>query len=234
MMETVLNNSRLKTSITILATQTLIRQSLQIVLNEERELKVLDAVSTATDLLEKLKLQKSDVVLLCFMENEGKNIDVINKLYKVAPETKVVILSSPNSFLNQPEALKLGVTGIVGTNQNTRALVRVVKQVAEGEVWLNQKLLSELLDKNFNDGNGNKKRKNFMKGDDLTNREIEVIGMIGLGMNNKDIAKKMFISEATVRHHLSSIYGKLNIEDRLNLAIYAYQQGIVPVSLDSV
>lgn len=232
-MEPFLSNSRQKTSITILATQTLIRQSLQIILNEERELNVLASVGTATELVEKLKLQKSDVVLFCLMESEGKNIDVLRKVHKVAPETKVVILSSPDSSLNQPEALKLGVSGIVGTNQNTRALVRIIKQIAEGEVWLNQKLLSQLLDDKYSEANGGKKKKKFTKGDDLTNREIEVVGMIGLGMNNKDIAKKMFISEATVRHHLSSIYGKLNIEDRLNLAIYAYQQGIVPISMNS-
>lgn len=228
------NNSRQKIKITILATYSLVRQSLEILLNDERELTVLDAVGTTADLLEKVSVRKPDVVLLCLMDNEGKNINVLNKLFKVALETKVVILSSPNSSLNQPEALKLGVTGIVGINQNSRSLVRVIRQVAEGEVGLNQKLLSQLLDNNFNEQNGKRKNKRFTKGDDLTNREIEVISLIGLGMNNKDIAKKMFISEATVRHHLSSIYGKLNIEDRLNLAIYAYQQGIVPVAVNSI
>lgn len=228
------NNSRQKIKITILATHTLVRQSLEALLNEERELSVLDAVGTTSDLLEKVSVHKPDVVLLCLMENEGKNVNVLNKLFKAAPEIKVVILSSPNSSLNQPEALKLGVTGIVGINQNSRSLFRVIRQVADGEVGLNQKLLSQLLDSNFNESNGKRKNKRFIKGDDLTNREIEVIGMIGLGMNNKDIAKKMFISEATVRHHLSSIYGKLNIEDRLNLAIYAYQHGIVPTAVNSI
>jgi DNA-binding NarL/FixJ family response regulator len=228
------NNSRQKIKITILATYTLVRQSLEILLNEERELSVLDAVGTTSDLLDKVSARKPDVVLLCLMENEGKNIKVLSKLFKVSPETKVVVLSSPNSSLDQPEALKLGVTGIVGINQNSRSLVRVIRQVADGEVGLNQKLLSQLLDTSFNESNGKRKNKRFTKGDDLTNREIEVISMIGLGMNNKDIAKKMFISEATVRHHLSSIYGKLNIEDRLNLAIYAYQHGIVPAVVNSI
>ena len=97
-------------------------------------------------------------------------------------------------------------------------------------MWLNQKLLTQLLDNSFNTNVGKSKNK-FVKGNELTNRELEVIEMIALGMNNKIISKKMFISEATVRHHLSSIYGKLNVEDRLNLAIYAYQQRIVQPSL---
>jgi len=61
----------------------------------------------------------------------------------------------------------------------------------------------------------------------LTPREQDVIQMIGKGLKNKDIAKKLYISEATVRHHLSSVYGKLGVADRLNLVIYACEKGLV-------
>ncbi len=235
-MDTFFNSSHRKTKITILATYNLVRHSLQVLLDNDRELSVLDVAGTTSELLEKVSSRNPDVVLIFLMENEGKNIEVLTGLRKIAPQVKVVILSSPNSLLDQPAALKLGVTGIVGTHQSARALIRVIRQVAEGEVWLNQKLLAQLLDNSFGTTVGGKsKNKGFFNGDDLTNRELEVVGMIGLGMNNKDISKKMFISEATVRHHLSSIYGKLNVEDRLNLAIYAYQQQIVqPVSVSSV
>ena len=161
------------------------------------------------------------------MENEGKNIGLMIDLLEVAPNIKTVILSSPNNSLDQPSALKLGVTGIVGTNQNTRTLIRAIRQVSEGEIWLNHKVIAQLLDNSFNStSNGKYKNKGLLRGDDLTKRELEVITMIGLGLNNKEISKKLYIGEATVRHHLSSIYSKLNIKDRLNLAIYAYQQGI--------
>lgn len=227
-METFIsNNSRRKTKITILATHNLVRQSLQALLNDDRELSVLDTAGTASELIEKVASRNPDVVLIFLKENEGRNIEILDGLRKIAPQVKVVVLSSPNSLLDQPAALKLGVTGIVGTHQSSRALIRVIRQVAEGEVWLNQKLLSQLLDNNFNTTGGKSKNKGFVRGDELTSRELEVIEMIGLGMNNKVISKKMFISEATVRHHLSSIYGKLNVEDRLNLAIYAYKRGIV-------
>ncbi len=228
------NNSRQKVKITILATYELIRQSLQTLLNDDRELSVLNVAGTTCELIEKVALSNPDVVLIYLREKEGKNIEVLDGLRKIAPQVKVVILSSPNSLLDQPAALKLGVTGIVGTHQSPRSLIRVVRQVAEGEVWLNQKLLTQLLDNSFHTSSGKSKNKGLMRGDELTSREIEVIEMIGLGMNNKVISKKMFISEATVRHHLSSIYGKLNVEDRLNLAIYAYRQKIIQPSAGSV
>lgn len=230
-MDTFFNhNPRQKTKIAILATYNLVRHSLQLLLNDDRELSVLDVAGTTSELLDKISHNNPDVVLLYLMENEGKNIEVVADLRRIAPQIKVVVLSSPNSLLDQPAALKLGVTGIVGTHQSARSLIRVIRQVAEGEVWLNQKLLTQLLDNSFNTVGGKSKNKGFVKGNELTNRELEVVGMIGLGMNNKVISEKMFISEATVRHHLSSIYGKLNVEDRLNLAIYAYRQQIVQPS----
>ena len=220
--------TRRKTKVTIWATYSLIRQSLQLLLNNARELSVIDAVGTSSELIEKTARRNPDVVLVCLMDNESQNIEVLSDLRRIAPQSRVVILSGPNCSLDLSSALKLGVSGIVGSNQHARILTRAIRQVSEGEVWLNQKLLAQLLDNNFKDLNGNRKHSN--KGfysDNLTTREFEVVAMIGLGMNNKEISKKLFISEATVRHHLSSIYGKLNIEDRLNLAIYAYRHQIV-------
>jgi len=228
-MDTFYNNiSRRKTKVMVLATYNLVRNYLRLLLESDRSLSVLDAVGTTAELIEKISRSAPDVVLICLATEEGEDISAITELRQVAPQTKVVILSSPDSSLDQSAALKLGVMGIVGTNQNARILTRAIKQVSEGEVWLNQKLIERLLNNNFSaDVGGKSKSKGFFKDDSLTNRELEVVETIGLGMKNKDISKKLFISEATVRHHLSSIYSKLNVEDRLNLAIYAYQQKIV-------
>lgn len=227
-MDTFLNNiSHKATKVTILSTYNLINDCLQVLLESDRELKVLDIVSTNTELIQKISQNPPDVVLVCLMDNEGNNINVVPDLFKVAPFIKVVILSTPNSMLDQPEALKLGVTGIVGTNQNFRALIRAIRQVSEGGVWLNQKIIAQLLGGNFYAANDTSKTKGIYGENELTNREREVVKLVGVGLNNKEISRKLLISEATVRHHLSSIYSKLYVEDRLNLAIFAYQKGIV-------
>jgi len=75
--------------------------------------------------------------------------------------------------------------------------------------------------------NGTNGSHNGSRVHDLTKREIEIIRLVGFGSTNKAIAGTLTISEATVRHHLSSIYSKLHVEDRLNLAIFAYRTGIV-------
>jgi two-component system, NarL family, response regulator DegU len=218
------NGSTPKTKVTILSTYGLIGECLRVLVETDKELKVLDIVNTKSQLFQNASLRSTDVFLICLTRDEGRNIDFISDILKAVPNTKVVVLSTPDSLLDQPAALKLGVTGIVGSNQNSRTLLRAIRQVSDGEVWLNQKLIAQLIGgKTSSAYNQNA----FTETDELTCREREVVATVGLGMNNKDISKKLFISEATVRHHLSSIYSKLYIEDRLNLAIFAFQQGIV-------
>lgn len=221
------NISRRKIKIVIQASYCLVRQYIQLLLENDDDINILDVAITNAELLQKVRLRHPDVVLLCLMKDEGKNIEIVANLLESSPDTKVMVLSSPNSSLDQTEALKLGVTGIVGANQNARMLVRAIKQVSEGEVWLNQKLIAQLLSNNLKTAKKTAANHANYPNDDLTNREIEVVGLIGLGLRNKNISNKLFISEATVRHHLSSIYSKLQIEDRLNLAIYAHRERIV-------
>lgn len=220
------NTSRQKTNVTIFATYNLIKTYLKLLIEGDQQLNVINQAGTMQELLKEVSHSKPDVILICLLKNEGQNIDIIQDLFQAAPETKIVILSSPDSLLDKPAALKLGVTGFVGTNQNEKVLIRAIRQVSEGEVWVNQKLIAELLNDRFAAGRGKNKNDEFFK-EQITPREIEIIKLIGLGMRNKDISKKLYISEATVRCHLSSIYGKLNIDDRLNLAIYAHQQGLI-------
>lgn len=224
------HNTHKTIKVTILATYKLARQCLQKLIDQDRNLSVLDTAGTTSELTDKVVRRNPDVTLLYLAENEGKNLKIVDSLNQLIPTSRAVILSDPNSLLDQTEALKLGVAGIVGSNQSERVLIRAIEQVFDGEVWLNQKLLAQLLDNKFNQSNGKDGTRNFFKVDELTKREVEVVQMIGLGLCNKVIAQKMYISEATIRHHLSSIYSKLQIEDRLNLAIYAYKRQIVSPS----
>ena len=102
----------------------------------------------------------------------------------------------------------------------------------EGDLWLNQKVVDQLLGSNGNVKNGSKGDHHGSHVHELTPREIEIIKLVAYGLNNKDIAKTLKISDATVRHHLSSVYSKLHIDDRLNLAIFAYQTDIVKLRND--
>lgn len=221
------NSSRKPVRVTIFASLKLISDYLRVLLEKDPSLQVIGVAETHSELLDVTSRTPPDVVLMCLMDDEGGQISLISDLITSIPGVRVVLLSSPNSNLDQPKSLKLGVRGIVGTNQNTRVLTRAIQQVSDGEVWLNQKLMDQLLRGGPETGNGKSTNHRSSRVHELTGREVEIIELVGFGLNNKDISKKLSISEATVRHHLSSIYSKLHVEDRLNLAIFAYQQGIV-------
>jgi DNA-binding NarL/FixJ family response regulator len=103
-------------------------------------------------------------------------------------------------------------------------LLKAIKKVHQGEVWLDRSMLSSLLNEKTQ---ANKKvEPDEAKMANLTVRERELIGMIAEGLKNKQLAERLFISETTVTHHLSSIYSKLGVSDRLELVIYAFAHSL--------
>lgn len=228
-MDAFFNNiSHRKTRISLLATYALTRYSLQSILATERQLSLTDTAENGAELIEKISRSKPDVILICLVENEGDNIDFIADLIEIAPQAKIILLTSPNFLSNQTAASKLGVAAVIEADQTPRTLLRAIRQISAGESWLNEKVIAQFVDTEFGaPASSGTKNKRYFRSDELTDRELEVIRMIGLGLNNRDISKKLHISEPTVRCHLSSIYSKLNVEDRLNLAIYAYRRRLV-------
>jgi len=232
-MDNFLKNSRRKIQVTIWATLPLVRQILESMLASSRHIQILDTVGANSELLASISSCLPDIILMYLMEDESENIEILKNVNQIAPHVRTVILSNPEGSLDQLKAVKLGAAGVVGAQQSIRTLTSAIEQVAGGDVWLNQKLIARLLYSQLPPrGKNGLNKKVFL--DELTKRELEIIRMVCYGMNNKEISKQLFISPATVRHHLSSIFGKLAVEDRLNLAIYAYRYQIVRPALQTV
>ncbi|MCW5960621.1 MAG: response regulator transcription factor [Pyrinomonadaceae bacterium] len=211
--------------IAVLASASLVNISLKSLIEQTgRRLHVSSLAGSSAELLKKVEGSKPDVVLLCLTDDDSNNAEIIPQIISASPKTRVVVLTQPNGKQNPTDVLKKGAMGIVGLNQSASVLIRAIEQVFDGETWLSQKLVSQILDKN---SGINRRDFESPRSSDLTNREMQVVRSISSGLSNKEISKTLRISEATVRHHLSSIYGKLNVTDRLNLVIHAYQNGIV-------
>jgi DNA-binding NarL/FixJ family response regulator len=101
--------------------------------------------------------------------------------------------------------------------------------VHAGEVWLDRFLTSKLIVTMRGSQKSAKAQEQEASVEKLTEREREIVSLVGEGLKNKQIADRLFISEVTVRHHLTSIFEKLKVSDRLELLIFAYQKGIVKV-----
>ena len=208
--------------ILLVARYTMVLDCLKLLIQKSRGLNIV-GTHLMTSELDSHVVRDSDVAV--FYMSHGDRIEVISDLLRTNPRLRVILLIAGGDIDSQAEALKLGAVGIVQKEQNPNLLIEAIRQTHQGKTWLNQVSLSKILDRT----NGKKSQKpSFQLGpESLTARELEVVQMIGKGLKNKMIAEKLSICGATVRHHLSTIYGKTGVEDRLNLIIFAYQNGLI-------
>ena len=221
--------------ISIVANPQLVRESLSVLIGSIKDFKVVSTIGFESDRTESNKLEDSDVAVV-YLET-GDPVEIISEIRANYPKMKIVAITDGDDLDGSTKALKFGAVGIVQSLQGSNLLFEAIRQAFKGETWLNQRLLSNLLQNGHiskgSKTNGKTNGKIGPANDALTPREIEVVSMIGKGLKSKVIAKGLAISEATVRHHLSSIYGKLGVDDRLNLIIYAYENGLVRLGDDS-
>src|SRR5438552_5207075 len=111
-------------------------------------------------------------------------------------------------------------------DHEAEVLINAIKKVHEGELWLDRSLTATMLDELRQ---GRKSDPEQAKIDSITNRELEVLALVTEGLRSKEIAQRLFISESTVTHHLSSIFSKLEVSDRMELMLYAFRHGLARV-----
>lgn len=212
----------------LIAKYPLLQEGMKLLIESDKDLIVTATRSITDSFGGSAKVPDSDVALICLAN--GDRVEIISSLLRQSPGLRVVVLVEAADLDSQAAALKLGAVGIVYKEQNPPLLIAAIKQTYNGETWLNQILLRKLLDKGKSSGKNVQKLSYQRDIESLTARELEVIQLIGEGLKNKIIAERLHISEATVRHHLSSVYGKVGVDDRLNLVIFAFQRGLLKLS----
>lgn len=226
-------NRKPKIKVLLYASQRLILDGLCLLLESTGDIDVVDNTDRIENVISLNRKNEPDVLVLCLMNKDAGKVDIINDLKLAADSAplllRILVLTSSDDVAVHQQALQYGAAGIIHKDQDGKTLLRAVKQIYEGETWINQKLIAHLLNKDKSGGNGDKRIKDWeeMKIESVTRREHEIINMVSRGMKNKEIGKTLFISEATVRHHLSSIYSKLDLADRLNLVIYCYRHNLI-------
>ncbi len=211
-------------SISIIARHQLVRECLTCLIEGTKDLEAATNLGFV-DREELSKIKGSDIAVIYFQPEDP--VEIIKDVLDACPNIKVVAITDGEAIDFSTHALKLGAVGIVRSDQSSKLLIEAIRRAFKGETWLNQALLTNLL---MNGDVSKGKPSNGKLGpapETITPREVEVISMIGKGLKSKIIAERLSISEATVRHHLSSIYGKLGVDDRLNLVIYAFAKGLI-------
>lgn len=219
--------ARKKINVVFFTSYRIMLDSLTLLFESTEEIKIAAGVTKINELKPIVEKTQPDVVVICLMENESAGIEVMTEIQRTCPAVKFLIFTCSDDITEHLKAVQLGAFGLVTKDQSGRTLIRAIRQIYEGETWFNQKLISRILNddgRNLVAANTNSANVQL---ESITKRELEVIKFVARGLKNKEIGRELFISEATVRHHLSSIYGKIGVTDRLNLVIYAYQNKII-------
>lgn len=207
--------------------QELIRQSLQIVLSTHEDLKVVDAVENGFAVLESIKKEKPDVILMDIRMPEMDGVYCTKTVMEKYPDIKVIILTTFDDDEFVFSALKYGASGYLLKGVSMDELYRAICTVYNGGAMINPdiatkvfKLFSKMAMSNYAIQVDDSLSK------DLTQAELKVIQQVGFGLSNKEIAQKLFLSEGTVRNYVSTVLSKLALRDRTQLAIWAVQTGV--------
>ena len=169
---------------------------------------------------------KPDVLLLDLVMPKLSGLEVLRELSAGPPlPTRSVILTAAIADEQITEALRLGARGVVLKDASTQLLVKSIRCVVAGEFWIGrgnvQGLIQALQMAHSTPPEDPVKRFG------LTARELEVINTIVEGYSNKEIAHRFSISEQTVKHHLSSIFDKIGVSNRLELALFSVHNQLV-------
>jgi two-component system, NarL family, nitrate/nitrite response regulator NarL len=154
---------------------------------------------------------------------EANCLDSLRQLLTVVKGARVILLTNGYNLALYRQALRLGVMGLVLKQESEEILIKAIRKVHGGELWLNQVLVMSLLDHTPATTRAKEADPEAARIAALTAREVEVVALIREGLKNKQIAERLFISEATVHHHLTTIYDKLGIAGRLKLLLFAQQ-----------
>lgn len=204
----------------------MVRQGLKHMLGMEEDFEIIGEAEHGDEVIEKVLTLKPDVVLMD-INLPGKNgIELTGELRRRMPAIKILALTADGDQYHLSQMIKAGASGYILKDAASETLYEAIKTVARGDAYLPPHLLSVVLNEFRRTAVVEKKMvpPEELK---LTPREIEIIGYIAHGENNKEIAKKLFISEKTVKNHVSNILRKMNLEDRTQVAVYAYQKGLI-------
>ncbi|HLN97529.1 MAG TPA: response regulator transcription factor [Pyrinomonadaceae bacterium] len=201
----------------------LVRSGIKLLIQSNPTLEVIAAESACCNVINH-GLAQPDVILLAVESATDERIDCMPGLLKSFPDAAVLVLTDVKDINFHARCMRAGASGIISNDQSPELLFRAILKVHAGEIWIERgcfRSLLSVLENNSQNGHEATKIRS------LTERELEIIHCIAQGLHNKQIGEKLFICEATVSHHLTTIFSKLDIPDRLALVIYSYRYGLV-------
>ena len=209
-------------SILIVDDHEVVRNGLRSYLETLSDFSVVGEAASGEDAIRLVSEYIPDVVLLDLIMPCMDGIETTRRIKQISPRTQVVVLTSYHEDIHIFPALKAGAISYILKDMKMEKLVDVLYRAVQGEVTLHPRVAARVL-QNIRGEDGDEPQLIA----ELTERELDVLKLIANGLSNTQIAAKLVISENTVKGHVSNILSKLHLADRTQVAVYAWQKGIV-------
>ena len=209
----------------------LFRRGLEMVLDEEGDIELVGQASDGTEAVEKAAESLPDVVLMDIRMPRSSGIEACRAMKEAAPSAKIVILTISDEEEDLFEAIRAGASGYLLKDIPLDEVADTVRAVHGGQSLINPSMAGKLLTEfaglaKRDDG----ERAQELPAPRLTEREMQVLKLVARGMNNRDIAKELFISENTVKNHVRNILEKLQIHSRMEAVMVAVREKLIEFS----
>lgn len=199
---------------------TLFRQGLRRLLEMEEDIRVVGEVGTGQDAHGAAVNLQPDVVLMDISMPDGDGLQATQSVLRDCPNTKVLVLTMHQEEERVFQALRLGAHGYILKDAESQELVQAIRAIQQGNNFLSPAATTRVVQKlrHLNNGIPAKAR--------LGKTDLEVLGLLAQGLSNQEIARRLFLSEKTIRNRLSSIFQKLEVKNRTEAAIRAIREGL--------
>jgi len=195
------------------------------VIEAQSDLKVVGEASDGAEAVKLAGERTPDTLLLDLAIPGLAGLEVLRKVQHSAPQVRTILLATELETPETLEALKLGARGVIPKDSPADLLLKAIRSVMAGQYWVGREKMADLLQSLANGTSAPKGPvgTNFH----LTPRELQIISAILDGESNENIAKRFGLSENTVKHHLTHVFDKLGVGNRLELALFAMHRDLL-------
>ena len=199
------------------------REGLRKLLEVANDITIVGEASNGVECTKMVTKLRPDILLLDLRMPDKDGLSVLAEVDLSSLPTRIIVLTAAENERDVIRAMRLGARGVVLKQSASDVLVKSIRKVHSGEIWLDNRITAEVINAFKKSSESGQRRETPL----LSDREKEVVQLVVQGFHNREIGEKLLISEQTVKNHLHNIFDKLGISERLELALYAINHRLV-------